>query len=120
MAHPLRGECEAELAGKTYALKLDFGDFEALDAATQMGPLQMLEALHPRVARMPLICTVLTQAIRGEDGKRLPASQVKSIAANAGLIEAVEACIAIVRVCLTDPAKSGNGEAPGGTATTGE
>lgn len=122
MAHPLRGETDFELDGKPYKLKLDFGDIEALDEATQKGPADLLNSLHPRIARMALILVVLEHAVRDGGGKKLPKAHVKSLVQRAGFIEAVRAAQTILTLCLTDPSIKGNADEPDAEATvqTGE
>lgn len=123
MAYPLRGESEAQLAGKSHKLKLDFGDFEELDAATGMGPFEMMHALTPFRARLPLLLAVLQRAVRDPGGKRLPPPQIKVLVSEAGFTEAVEAAGGIVLLCLREPkAKKdddeGNADAAGEAAET--
>lgn len=110
MAKPLRGECEVDLAGKKYKLRLGIGELEELDNITGLGTLALAQALSTVGGKISLSLAVLGQAMHGDNGKKMPPARVRQIVENAGFTEANRAAVAILSACLVDP-NEGNAEA---------
>ena len=113
MAKPFSGECEVELGGATYTLRLGIGELEEIDNVTGMGTLALARSLSGADAREPLAKIVLGQALRDKDGKKLPPSRVTQIVHGAGFFEACAAAAKIITAVLVDP-NEGNAPAPDG------
>jgi len=108
MVKPLRGEIEAELAGKTYKLRIGIGELEEIESETGLGILSVLNALGSD-AKISHLSAILGQAI-----KNGPASigrvRAREIVEEAGLGPSIIAAAQILTAVLTDP-KSGNADA---------
>lgn len=115
MVKPLRGECEADLGGTSYTLRLGIGELEELDNITGLGTVDLLLSLRHTSPKISNVNAVLRQALPGtKDGKKLPAEKVKQIVTKAGWTAAVSAAAAILASCLIDPNEDaeGNADAP--------
>jgi len=108
MVKPLRGEIEAELAGKTYKLRIGIGELEEIESDTGIGILSVLSALGSD-AKVSHLTAILASAI-----KIGPASagkvRAREIIEEAGLGPSIIACAQILTAVLTDT-KAGNAAA---------
>lgn len=115
MAKPLRGECEVELGGEKFTLRLGIGELEELDASTGLGTLELLRSFGSN-AKVSNVIAVLAQAIH-INGKRVPVARARQIVEKAGFRDAITATVAILTAVLTDP-NEGNAEAAGPESET--
>lgn len=109
MAKPLRGECEVDLGGEKFTLRLGIGELEELDNVTGLGTLELLRSFSAN-AKVSNIVAVLHQALPGPKDKKLPLPQVRRIVDKAGFKDALAACVNIISAVLVDPTE-GNAEA---------
>lgn len=105
MVKPLRGEIEAELAGKTYKLRIGIGELEEIESDTGSGILSVLAALGSD-AKISHLTAILASAIKigsASAGK----VRAREIIEEAGLGPSIIACAQILTAVLTDT-KPGN------------
>lgn len=102
MAKPLRGECEVDLGGEKFTLRLGIGELEELDNATGLGTLELLRSFSAN-AKISNVVAVLHQALPCAKDKKLPVAQVRRIVERAGFQGAVIACVNIISAVLADP-----------------
>lgn len=108
MVKPLRGEIEAELAGKIYKLRIGIGELEEIESDTGIGILSVLSALGSD-AKVSHLTAILASAIKigsASAGK----VRAREIIEEAGLGPAIIACAQILTAVLTDT-KPGNAAA---------
>lgn len=110
MAKPLRGECEAELGGEKYMLRLGLGELEELDNVTGLGTLELLRSFGAN-AKVSNMVAVLAQALPASKDKKLPIARVRAIVEKAGFKDSVAACVAILSAALMDPSEGNAGAA---------
>lgn len=108
MVKPLRGEIEADLAGKTYTLRIGIGELEEIESATGLGILSVLNGMAGD-AKISHVVTILGQAIRVGKAPAGPA-KAREIVEEAGLGPSILACAQILTAVLADP-KAGNADA---------
>ena len=108
MVKPLRGEIEAELAGKTYRLRIGIGELEEIESDTGVGILSVLSSLGSD-AKISHLTAILASAIKiglASAGK----VRAREIIEEAGLGPSIIACAQILTAVLTDT-KPGNAAA---------
>lgn len=101
MAKALRGEIEAELAGKKYTLRLGIGELEEIENATGLGTLALLNSFGSN-ARIAHAVAVLSQAISLDGKRKVGPAQAKKIIGEAGFTESVSACVRLLSSVLID------------------
>jgi len=100
MVKPLRGEIEAELAGKTYKLRIGIGELEEIESETGLGILSVLSSLGSD-AKISHLTAILASAIKigsASAGK----VRAREIVEAAGLGATIIACAQILTAVLTD------------------
>lgn len=108
MVKPLRGEIEAELAGKTYKLRIGIGELEEIENETGLGILSVLQSLGSD-AKISHLSAILGQAIKNGPAS-IGKTRAREIVEEAGLGPSIIACAQILTAVLTDT-KSGNADA---------
>lgn len=108
MVKPLRGEIEAELAGKTYKLRIGIGEIEEIENETGLGILSVLNALNSDM-KVGHLSSILGQAIKNGSAS-IGRIRAREIIEEANLNASIIACAQILTAVLTDP-KSGNADA---------
>lgn len=116
MAKPLRGECEMELAGEKYILRLGIGEIEELENITGLGTLALAQSFATTNAKVSHAHAVLLQALQA-GGKKVSAQRVRQIVEAAGYQAAIGAALQVLTVVLTDP-NEGNASAAGAVTGT--
>jgi len=117
MAKALRGEIEAELAGKKYTLRLGIGELEEIENATGLGPLACLNSFGTN-ARIAHTVAVLSQAISLDGKRKLGPTQARKLMEDAGLGESVSACVRVLSSVLIDDTPGNVVAAVAGDPTT--
>lgn len=117
MPKPLRGECEVEIGGEKYTLRLGIGELEELDSITGLGTLELARSLSSQSAKISHAVAVLCQAMPGENGKKLSPSAVRRIVTGGGYFESIQAAVAVLTAVLADPTP-GNADAAGAKDST--
>lgn len=108
MVKPLRGEIEAELAGKTYTLRIGIGELEEIESETGIGILSVLSSLGSD-AKISHLTAILASAIKNGSAS-VGKVRARQIIEEAGLGPSIIACAQILTAVLTDT-KSGNAAA---------
>ncbi len=109
MTNPLKGETQVDLAGDSYKARLTIDAIMRLEEATGVGVIRMANQMGDADISMSHIVHVLHQGLRG-GGNDLTLNDVKKLVGSSGVLQAAQACGAILTAALSDQSDEGSDE----------
>ncbi len=114
MAKPLRGECDVELCGEKYTLRLALGDLEEIENLTGAGIIALASRISTGQARLSDARVILKQGFIGAKLK-IADAKFTALLEGAGLNAVMAAASALLLNVLVDDS-AGNADAAAGAA----